>query len=49
MTWGLFEVDDAYEQNEIHLTKEVTQFKDNLKVQTNMVEDLKKQLLKVKK
>lgn len=45
MTRGLFEVGDSYEQNEIRLTKDVTYLKDNLKVQTDKVEDLNKQML----
>lgn len=36
----LFKVCDAYERNEIYLTKDVTQFKDRLKVQTDKVEEL---------
>lgn len=44
----LFEVSDAYEQNEIRLTKDVTQWKDNLKVKTDKVEELNKQLSEVK-
>lgn len=49
MTLRLCEVGDAYKQNEIYLTKDVTQLKDNLKVQTYKVEDLNKQLLELKK
>lgn len=47
MTRGLFEVSDAYEQNEICLTKDVTQLKDSLKVHTDKVEDLNKILLEM--
>lgn len=49
MTRGLFEVSVAYEQNETRLTKDVTQWKRNLKVHPDKVEDMNKQLLEVKK
>lgn len=49
MTRGFFKVGYAYEKKETHLTKNVTQLKDNLKFQTDKVEDLHKQLLEVKK
>lgn len=44
MTRGLFEVGDAHEQNEIHLTKDITQLKDDLKACTIQVEELTKHL-----
>lgn len=49
MTWGLFEVNDAYEQNEVSLTKDMTQFKNDLKVQTDKVKELNKQLSQMNK
>lgn len=49
MTRGLFEVSDAYEQNEICLTKDVTQLKDSFNVHTDKAEELNKQLLEMKK
>lgn len=49
MTSRLCELGDAYKQNEIYLTKDVTQLNDNLKVKTYKVEDLNKQLLELKK
>lgn len=42
MTWGLFEISDAYQKNEILLITDVTQLKENLKIQTYEVEDVNK-------
>lgn len=47
MTRGLFEVGDTYEHNEIRRIKEMTQLKDTLKVHTDKVEELNKQLSEV--
>lgn len=49
MSMGLFEVGDAQEHNEIRLNKQMTQSRDDLKTQTGQVEDLTKQLFKMKK
>lgn len=49
MTRGLFEVGDAYEKYKIHLTKEITQLKDILKIDNNNMEDLNKKTSKMKK
>lgn len=48
MTMGLFEVGNAHESNEIRLNKELIQTRDDLKTQTAQVEDLTKQLSKMK-
>lgn len=45
MTRGLFEVGDAYEKNEVLLTKYMTRLKDDLKIHNYKVEKLNKQLL----
>lgn len=45
----MFEVGDAYKENEICLTKDVTQLKARLKVQIEKVEDLNKQILEMNK
>lgn len=49
MTRGLFEVDDAYEQSGIRLTKDIAQLKDSLKVQSGKEGKLNKQLSEMKK
>lgn len=49
MTQGLFEVGDAYEKNDVRLTKEMNPLEDDLKVQTAKVEKLTKQLSYMKK
>lgn len=48
MTWGLFEVRNIYEQNEILLSNKVNQLKDVQKTHTKKIAELKKQLLKAK-
>lgn len=48
MTRGLFEMGDAHEQNEIHLNKDITHLRGDLKVQTAQLEELTKQLLEMK-
>lgn len=49
MTRGLFEVGYVHEHNEIYLNKELTQSRDDLKVQNTHVEELTKQLSEMKK
>lgn len=49
MTRGLFEEGDAFEKNEVLLTKDITQLKDDLKVHTAKLEELTKKLSKMKK
>lgn len=49
MTWGLFEVNDTYEKNETCLKKESLSWRITLKVQTEKMEDLNKQLAEMKK
>lgn len=49
MTQGLFEVSDAYDKNKVLLTKDMTQLKYDIKVQTDKVEELNKQLSEMKK
>lgn len=49
MTRGIFEVGDAFEKNDARLTKDMNQLKDDLKVQTDKVEELNKQLSETKK
>lgn len=49
ITQSLFEVGDTYEHNEIRLNKEVSQQKEILKIHTDKVAELGKQLLEAKK
>lgn len=49
MTQGMFEVGDVYEKSKGCITKEMTQLKDDLKVQTVKVDELTMQLSEMKK